>query len=506
MPVHRVLPTLATVVAITLSSAGGARAAVDCMEQPLGPIDTWSIVVNGDLEQSNSDAEGRVAAGRDVTLSSYGVASKLPTDGTRVDLVAGRDLRGSNVGVNHGSITYGNTFSGTIFAPNGTITHAAPQQDFATLFSAAAARSAAWAALDVNTTVSGPRYGALTLTGEDPQLNVFTISAAELQQAQRILIKVPFGSSTLINVLGTSYTTARYPTVSVEFWNGTSFQQFGNEAPSPELEAMRRAMLWNFPEATAVQIGPSLAWQGSVLAPQAVVNFTANTQLNGTIIAGALHGGGETHLHPPTGICLPDPTPCPPVPPVPPPEPEPGPGPAPEPTPTPTPTPEPLQPTPPGAPAPNTPGEVLGAGETSTSVVSTADTGRVGICKKVLSPRGRALERRRVRAGDVVRFRVRVTNLGTRLLRDVRVCDRIPDGMVLVRAAGSPKLVGGHLCWSLKTLSGQREGFATLRVTRTTPGLIVNTVSVTTANGGSARNTAGVHVLAARTSSGGVTG
>jgi choice-of-anchor A domain-containing protein/uncharacterized repeat protein (TIGR01451 family) len=505
MPVHRLLPTIATGVAILLLGAARAHAAdVDCMEQPLGPIDTWSIVVNGDLEQSNTDAEGRVAAGRDVTLSSYGVASKLPTDGSRVDLVAGRDLRGSNVGVNHGSITYGNTFSGTIYAPNGTITHAAPQQDFATLFSAAAARAATWAALDVNTTVSGPLYGALTLTGEDPQLNVFTISAAKLQQAQRILIKVPFGSSTLINVTGSSYTTAQYPTTSIEFWNGTSFQQFGNEAPSPELEAMRRAMLWNFPDATAVQVGPSLAWQGSVLAPLAVMDFTANTQLNGTIIAGALHGGGETHLHPPTGICLPDPTPCPPVPPVPPPDPEPDPGPAPE--PTPTPTPEPLQPTPPGEPAPDTPGEVLGAGETSTSVVSPADAGRVGICKKVLSPRGRALERRRVRAGDTVRFRVRVTNLGTRLLRDVRVCDRIPDGIVLVRATGSPKLVGGRLCWTLKTLSGQRQGFATFRVTRMAPGLVVNTITVTTANGGTDRDNAGVRVRATRTSSGGVTG
>lgn len=507
MRLSRVVSIVATGVAVALVASGGARAAdVDCMEQPLGPIDTWSIVVNGDLEQSNTDAEGRVAAGRDVTLSSYGVASKLSTDATRVDLVAGRNLTGTNVGVNHGSVTYGDTLSGTVYAPNGTITHAAPQQDFTTLFDAFAARSAFWGALTPDGTVSGPEYGALSLTGTSTELNVFTIAAATLQQAQRILIKVPFGSSTLINVTGTSYTTAQYPTTSVEFWNGSSYQQFGNEAPSPELEAMRRAMLWNFPEAAEVQIGPSLAWQGSVLAPHANVRFVANTQLNGTIIGGALYGGGETHLHPPSGICLPEPPPCETVPPITPPNPiDPTTPPIVPPQPPVVP-PEPLEPSPPGEPAPNTPGEVLGAGDTSSSVITTADVGKVGVCKKVMSPKGRPLERLRVRTGQTVRFRARVTNLGTRLLSDVRVCDQIPDGLALVSATGSPKLVRGRLCWTLKTLSGQKQAFATLRVTRTTPGLVINTLTVTTANGGSDRNTAGVRVLAARTSSGGVTG
>jgi choice-of-anchor A domain-containing protein/uncharacterized repeat protein (TIGR01451 family) len=509
MPVRPALPVL--VVLLALALAGGARGAdVTCMDQPLGPIDTWSIVVQGDLRQENTDAEGRVAAGGDVTLANYGVASKLPVDGARVDLVAGGDLTGSNVGVNRGSVTYGGTLRGTVYAPNGTIRHAAPQQDFATLFTAAAARAEHWAALEPDGTVSGPVYGALTLTGTSTTLNVFTIAATKLQQAQRILIRVPFGSSTLINVTGAQYTTAQYPTSSIELWNGTQFVQFGNEAPSPELEALRRAMLWNLPDATRVQIGPGIAWQGSVLAPHAVVRFD-NGQLNGTLVAGALQGTGETHLHPPTGICLPEPAPCPPAPTPEPPDPD-------EPTPAepdpaepdPSPAPEPIAPPSPSAPEPSAPGEVLGAGETNGGpVVSQADAGRVGICKKVLSRKGRALERVRVRPGETVRFRIRITNLGTRLLQDVRVCDRVPDGMVVVSAPGGGRLVGGRLCWTLKTLAGQVEAFATVRITRTTPGTIVNAVSVTTAGGGGARDTAGVQVRAARRSpagSGGVTG
>src|ERR1041384_7871243 len=127
MPV-RPLPLMGVVIALSLCAAPARAADVGCMTQPLGPIDTWSIVVNGDLTQSNTDAEGRVAAGGNVTLSSYGVASALPADASRVDLVAGGNLGGSNVGVNHGSVTYGGVYSGGISAPNGTITHAAPQQ------------------------------------------------------------------------------------------------------------------------------------------------------------------------------------------------------------------------------------------------------------------------------------------------------------------------------------------------------------------------------------------
>ena len=58
----------------------------------------------------------------------------------------------------------------------------------------------------------------------------------------------------------------------------------------------------------------------------------------------------------------------------------------------------------------------------------------VDICKKVMSPKGRALETLRVHAGDTVRFRIRVTNLGTDVASNVRVCDLLPRGLTLVRS------------------------------------------------------------------------
>ncbi len=487
---------LLVLLALGVSAPAGAMAAT-CSDAPLGEVDNWNIIVRGDLQQANSDSEGRVAAGRDVLLSSYGVASRLPVNGRRVDLVAGRDLTGSNVGVNQGSATYGRAYNGGVSAPNGSVTHAAPPFDFATVFAAAEERANLWATLPTNGTITRPEAGALSLRGDNPVRNVFAISATALQQAQRILIRVPFGSTTLINVTGASYSTAVYPTASIEFWNGSSFQQFGDQAPSPELEAMRRAMLWNFPEATNVQIGPSLAWQGSVLAPLAVIRFEGSTQLNGTIIGGALYGNGEAHLRPPTGLCLPDPpSPCPPVPPVDPPPPV-------DPTDPVNPEPphvtplEPLQPLP-DQPVLDTPGEILAPGESAGQVAAaSAAGGKVGICKKVLTRSGRAAEVVRARAGERVRFRLRVTNLAFTLLRDVRVCDTVPAGLVLVRGTGSPTLRNGRLCWSPTVLSAQLQAFVTMRVTQQAARLITDTASVTSANGGSDRDTA--RVLAVRT-------
>jgi choice-of-anchor A domain-containing protein/uncharacterized repeat protein (TIGR01451 family) len=486
-------------LAIGASAPAGAMAA-DCADHPLGELAEWGIVVRGDLQQSNTDSEGRVAAGRDVVLSNYGVASALPVDGSRVDLAAGRDLTGVNVGVNQGSATYGRALYGSVSTPRGSVTHAAPPFDFDTVFAAAGARSNFWGALPANGAITGPTSGVLSLRGDDPVRNVFAIPAATLQRAQRILIRVPFGSTTLINVLGTSYSTAVYPTASIEFWDGSAYQQFGDRAPSPELEAMRRAMLWNFPDADNVQIGPSLAWQGSVLAPWAVIRFEGSTQLNGTIIGGALVGDGETHLRPPTGLCLPDIPPCLPIDPVLPVDPV-----DPEP-PAVTPTPEPLQPTSPNTPTPDTPGEPLSPYETAGRVAATSEEGKVGLCKKVLTRRGRAAEVVRVHAGDRVRFRLRVTNLGFTLLRDVRTCDTVPAGLVLLRGTGNPTLRNGRLCWNRKFLTAQRQGFVTMRVTRGAAGLITNTATVTTANGGTARNTARVRVRATQTGPSRVTG
>jgi uncharacterized repeat protein (TIGR01451 family) len=123
-----------------------------------------------------------------------------------------------------------------------------------------------------------------------------------------------------------------------------------------------------------------------------------------------------------------------------------------------------------------------------------------------MTPKGRALETVRVRAGDTVRFRIRVTNLGTNVAENVVVCDVVPEGLTLVRATVPVTYRNGRPCVTIPQLSGQREGYVTMRVARTARGRITNVAAVTSRNGGRRTNPAGVRVLPARAAGGGVTG
>ena len=119
-----------------------------------------------------------------------------------------------------------------------------------------------------------------------------------------IRIKVPSGSSTFVVVTGRSYSSARFPTAAIQFWDGSQYVQLPDSA-SPSLEALRANLLWDFPTATSVQIGANIAWQGTVLAPLAAVAFPGSTQLNGTLIAASLvNSAGSARNHPFTG-CAP---------------------------------------------------------------------------------------------------------------------------------------------------------------------------------------------------------
>ena len=522
---------LATIVALSTGATARngaprqAQAESDCMTDPLGPVPDWNIVVMGDLNLMNTDSEGRIVVGRDATLENFGVASSYPNDPSRIDLAVGRDLNAVSTGINHGSATYGRNLSGTLTnpLPNGTITRATTPFDVGALFEALAIRSSFWSDLDANGTVSGPQYGALTLEGTDATRNVFTLSATKLASAQEIRIRVPFGSTTLINVTGETYSST---TVSaIAYWNGSAYVQLQNNESNSDLETLRTKTVWNWPDATEVDLGPNTAWQGTILAPRAVVRL-GYQQVNGPIVSGALYGTGETHLHPPNP-CLPDPQPCPPEPPIPTPTPtptttptptpEPTSTPTPEPTSTPTPTPEPtttptpeptntpapiVTPTP--TPTPQTPSQPLPPGTNNSGSVLGANTD-VRICKKVMS-KGRALENVHRRAGSKVKFRIRVTNLGTDPARNVRVCDLLPKQFKLIKASVKVTYRRGRPCVTVPLLKGQRQGFITIRITRTAKGVVTNVAAVRSRDSGLRRNTARVRVLPARAAGGGVTG
>lgn len=275
------------------ATAGGQRQRARESCEGLGAAADYSVFLREDYSAQNTQLEGRLAAGGNANVGNWAVGVAGSPDSGRVDLVVGGDLNvAGNAQIPNGSATYGGTQNGVLPSPNGTVTRADPPFSFDEEMNAQEVRSDALGQLSANGTISGPTYGAMELIGTDAERNVFTLDATTLQTAQRILIRVPPGSTTVINVTGSTYGSAiDVQLVSVEFWNGSAYQQLGDD-PGAELNALRDATLWNFPQATAVQIGPGVAWQGSVLAPHADVRLESNTQLYGQVIGRSLTGSG----------------------------------------------------------------------------------------------------------------------------------------------------------------------------------------------------------------------
>src|SRR5262249_12072501 len=83
-----------------LSGTGGA----------LGVAGAFNVFVLGQVTQSYTDSEGRVAAGGDVRLTSYGIGAALPNSaGQRDDLAVGGRLTYDQGQVFNGNIVYGGT-------------------------------------------------------------------------------------------------------------------------------------------------------------------------------------------------------------------------------------------------------------------------------------------------------------------------------------------------------------------------------------------------------------
>jgi choice-of-anchor A domain-containing protein/uncharacterized repeat protein (TIGR01451 family) len=499
---------LAAIVAATPATGGrgpGDPLAVGAQQQ-CAPLDSediaqsFNVFVLGDHRASFTEVQGRLGVGRNTFINGFGVGSRLPRDPARIDLVTGNnlDVGSSGANANNGGVRYGGarTGSGSMGAAGG-VSQAPPPFDFGQVFTELRSNSAAYGRLTATAEPSGvDASGAMTFRGDDEDLNVFDLSADDLERAGELRIRVPVGATTLINVSGREYTTTARPTYAVTFWNGSSYVQLGDTAPTADLDTIRRGLLWNFPDADTVQIGPNLGWQGTVLAPGALVLFPGSTQLNGIIIAENLEGNGAANNHPFDG-CLPPPCPPPPTPtptptttPTPTATPTITPTPTPTATPTPSPTPEPTPEPPPLPPDPIVPAEPGDDAPPSGGVAGiTTGSTTITVCK---TP-----SRRRVQAGSTLTYRLKVRNAGLAPVRGLRLCDPVPVGMTIVRARGG-RISGNRVCWRLGELRGTARREVDVRVNRTASGRLRNVARATASNAPRARNATRVRVLGER--------
>ncbi|WP_225805391.1 choice-of-anchor A family protein, partial [Streptomyces sp. NK15101] len=287
------------------------------MSQPLGTAGLYAEFVEKDSVR-HSDSEGAVAVGGDATFgdakqsSGFSIGHKL----TGADLaelpgghslVVGGTLHANQVVLDNGTGVAGRVVGGV---DGDKVEEGASPVDFTKEFAHLRKLSAGWAATEPGGTVAAVGDG-LFLTGTDEKLNVFAVNAVDLEKARAITLDVPVGSSTLVNVLGTSYDMSTSATYGVYYKNldGGAPVIDDYAVPRDEYRQIRSRLLWNFPQAESVKKNHT-SWPGTILAPNAEVEMggkgTGPGHVNGSVVAEELVTvpGAETHRMNFTG-CLP---------------------------------------------------------------------------------------------------------------------------------------------------------------------------------------------------------
>jgi choice-of-anchor A domain-containing protein len=273
MKPHRTLAG-ASLAPVTLAFALIASA-ITASAQSLGSAAGFNYFVFGNVSLANSDSEGRVAVGGNATFSNYGVGDKLPAGTGGYSLIVDGNLNYQNGQVFQGSASYGGTLTASGFnVPNGSIVKG-DQIDFDAAKNQFVAISASLAGIAASGSFNN-QYGTLQFTGTNANLNTFVTSAADINSANSFQISAPTGSTVVINVAG--------QTVN---WDYMGISLGGTD---------KYHVLYNFYEATTLNVA-GISILGSILAPNANVNFS-NGNIEGTLVAQTLSGGGEFHNAP----------------------------------------------------------------------------------------------------------------------------------------------------------------------------------------------------------------
>jgi choice-of-anchor A domain-containing protein len=122
----------------------------------------------------------------------------------------------------------------------------------------------------------------ITLSGSNADLNIFNLDGDFLSDASKFTIEVPYGSTLLVNVSGKDVTLENFG-----FFYGGIQGDYNPNFPD-------QFILYNFFEATSLNIAGFIEVHGSILAPWADTLFY-NGHIEGNLIAKSLDGTGEAH-------------------------------------------------------------------------------------------------------------------------------------------------------------------------------------------------------------------
>lgn len=278
--------TLTKIAVTGVSTVLGATAAlslsIPAQAALLGPAQDFNVFVFEDLNV-NADAHGRVAVGGNATLTGFGTASELPAAGAGNTLVVGGDLNYDGGQVFEGDVVVGGNVISAPSIRNGTLKSGNPI-NFAEAEQFYKNYSAQLGNLAANGSVIKEEWGAIKLTGNSLDLNVFELKASDLASATSFNIEFDSNSTVLVNVTGNPFALQN------------SFQMTLNDNPNG---AGADRVLLNFVDATQLS-SSNFSWQGSVLAPLADYDPFSNGHINGQLIAKSVTGtSSEFHIFAP---------------------------------------------------------------------------------------------------------------------------------------------------------------------------------------------------------------
>jgi uncharacterized repeat protein (TIGR01451 family) len=151
------------------------------------------------------------------------------------------------------------------------------------------------------------------------------------------------------------------------------------------------------------------------------------------------------------------------------------------------------------------------ASVTSPGTDPKTDNNVSGVSTAVTKPTlglTKTANRKAVRAGSTVTYTLRVSNPSTAPVRNVKVCDDLPSGLVYVSSKSRAKLTKGQYCWTVKSLGAKKSKAFTLtaRALRGTSGTKTNRATASSPDARSKRVSRSVRVNRTALRAGGVTG
>jgi choice-of-anchor A domain-containing protein len=281
---------VAVLAALFVLGSGAAAAS------PLGIAANYNVFLGGSFISSNTDVAGQLAAGGNISVSSFGLATYLNPSANGTDTV----IAGGTLNAPNSQLDYGNAWAANVgTAPSlanpsqqSVSTSGADPIAFATQMAALQVLSNSLAGISTNNSDLTQYSYADDIVATAPGLNVISVDNSFFSNNRELDVTLGANSTLLINVTGSSFNG---PVAGIKV-NGSALNGQSTTTAAGQI-------LWNMPDVTSFTIPGG--WMGTVLAPDAAVT-TGYNQFSGTLIAGSYNGNDEFHTNPFTGT-LPDP-------------------------------------------------------------------------------------------------------------------------------------------------------------------------------------------------------